>query len=102
MKATTMPKINKRMTATNKAPPKTVKSHLVWRAKRVRAKQITAVKPAAITTSSALNCAAQHPSIKLSAMVKIPKKMKFIGALRRTEPQHAIQIRQTNMTPKDA
>lgn len=57
-----------------------------------------AVMPAAITTSSDLNEAAAVPSMKLSANVKTPRKIIFVGALRRTEAQHDMQIKHTNMT----
>ena len=42
-----MEKIIKTM---HKAPPQTVKSHLVWKAKRVRPKTIAAVNPTASKT----------------------------------------------------
>lgn len=50
MKMEAIPKIIKTITATNKTPPITVKSHLVWNAKSVRAKQTAAVIPTAKNT----------------------------------------------------
>lgn len=38
------------------------------------------------------------PSITLSARVKINRKMKFIGALRRTLVQHAMAMSKPNVT----
>lgn len=97
----TIPMIMRTMTATNKTPPITVKSHFVWNAKSVSEKQTTAVIPTASITSSAWNAIVVQPSMNPWARVKMPRKMKFVGAVRRTLSQHAMQINVTKRTAMD-
>lgn len=113
-----MPNIIKTITATKRTPPITVKSHFVWNANIVNAKHIPAVMPMANQicygssisynriirpkvefTSCTLYLAVMVPNRKLCASVNNPKNMKFIGALRRTFVQHAIDIIVTSITP---
>lgn len=79
------------MTATNRTPPITVKSHLVWNANKVNEKQMTAVNPTANIISSALNAIVVTPSMNPCANVNRAKKMKFVGEVRRTDSQQAMQ-----------
>ena len=61
---------------------------LTWNEKRVRPKTITIVAIIAFATSSLSNKLVTHPSITPSRIVKIKRKMKFHGALRRMFGTH--------------
>lgn len=77
----------------------TVKSHLVWNAKIVSPKLTAPVIPTAIITKSGSYTTDMQPRRKDSARVKMARKMKFIGELRRTDSQQAIAIIVTSVTP---
>lgn len=96
----TIPKIMKRINATNKTPLQTVKSNFVWNANRVNAPHTTAVAPTAKTTVSGGSLDVILPNIKDSAKVNSPKNMKLVGAVRRTLSQHAIAIIVTTSTAR--
>uniref|UniRef100_A0A1L8E9T3 Uncharacterized protein n=1 Tax=Haematobia irritans TaxID=7368 RepID=A0A1L8E9T3_HAEIR len=96
----TIPNITKTTMQTNKTPPHIVKSYLVWKAKSVRAKQTAAVIPTAIRISMGANRLADMANKNDSAKVKSPKNIKFMGVLRRTPSQQAIEIIVTKRTAK--
>lgn len=114
-----MPKSSKTMAATNRIPPITVKSHLVWNAKSVRPKQTAAVMPTPSSTWNMRHCLDWKcvlfmyrergwscvlftvsagtldvitPNKNVCANVNSPKNTKFIGKLRRTFVQQAMAI----------
>ena len=78
-------------------PPQLVKSILVWNANKVSPRVTPTVMPTAIKMASASKWAHRVPSIKPSAPVKIPKKIKFVGNFLRTPSQHAMAIRHTKV-----
>lgn len=94
----TMPNTMKTIVATNMMPLQTVKSNLVCIANNVNDKQTTAVAPTANSTVSCGTRDVVAPSKNDSANVNKPKKMKFIGDVRRTLSQQDIAIIVTNRT----
>lgn len=88
----TSPNIMKIIVATNIIPLQTVKSNLVCIANNVNAKQTAAVAPTANSTVSCGTRDVVTPSKNDSANVNKPKKMKFIGDVRRTLSQQDIAI----------
>lgn len=88
----TNPNSMKTINATNKTPLQTVKSNFVWNANSVSAKHTAAVAPTANKTVSGGTLEVMLPNINDSANVNKPKKMKFVGDVRRTLSQHAIAI----------
>ena len=65
-----------------------VQENLTWNEKRVRPKTITIVAIIAFATSSLSNKLVTHPSITPSTTVKMKRKMKFHGVLRRKFGTH--------------
>lgn len=96
----TMPKIMKRINATNNTPLHTVKSNFVWNANKVNAPHTAAVAPTASNTVSGGTFEVIQPSINDSARVNSPKNMKLVGDVRRTLSQHAIEIIVTTRTAR--
>lgn len=97
-KIVTMPKIMNRIMATNRTPLQTVKSNFVCNANRVNARHKAAVAPTASITVFGGTVAVIVPSINDWASVNSPRKMKFMGELRRTLSQQAIAIIVTKST----